>query len=1553
MKTWRSIVKAAHGVVTSRLFVGLMALSLVLGLVPTQSIAEALEGVTGEPATEEVVLTDPEMVDEQAAEPAEQSAAEPTDEVVPPADEEAPVEEATAPAQEAPEEEPAAADEAVPAAEPTSVSTLTAKSGKATVTASFDEGTFEEPVTLHVEEIAPGDARFSQVEGSLDELAEVRDDFAYSHARAFDIWFEDEAGTRVEPSKDVSVSIDLGEPVSENAISTDVVHIPDNGEAELVTDADVAADGSAAAFESDAFSIYVVTADEAKHDGSVAVGDQYFTTLAAALEVAQDGDTINIIGETADTAAVAVNKSVTILSDGADGSLPNGIDPNAGTITLGGGSNTLTMGSAWARSEDTVVINIEDGVHITGGMPLYLQNENATLNIHGGKIEQTSQRDNWNYAIGVWAGEINEITGGEIIALGEAGIYNATIGTISGGKITSAGHGIYNCDITTISGGEINAGSDGIYLSWNTIETISGGTISAKENAINMYYEDTIDEISGGTFIGENGAAIYTGGWSEGSTLNTISGGIFVGKNAAIAGEATVNEWVDISGGAFKSTAGTQAIDSNIQVDFTNGVENVRWIETLDENSYKVPDGYIPSTDTVTVDGVDGNFHYFDKQITVTYDGNGGKTESNQTTVEKSATTKFTTAENTFFHPDEKAFKEWNTAADGSGTSYAEGAQAESSENITLYAIWDDSEGPVSIGDVQYKNIRAAMVAAQDGDVIKVNANCVDTNDPILVDKNVTIVAGNSGVKSTRANLKVVDGKKLTLGDGNADSVLTMTGTVDVTEGSLEFNDGIELKNTITVYGESSTAAIKGGKIAAKSFAIEVRDGATVTEISGGELSSTNAAALFIRKGVVESISGENTSFTADNDSAVVIWQEGKIETIDNGRFISKKRSGYAAGLYVEGTVDTINDGYFEGYLGLQISGEERDAISPTTTQILGGEFYGKGGGRGNAINLGQIDSSNKRTYVVKNVKAVADTDFAIIVGWGNVVEEISNVEASGAWGGLRLYNVTADKTIEVGTIADSTFTYTGSDSYDFALEMGKNVHVGTIKNTVFDGGVAGGAQLGSWVGAKSSVDSIKDCQFLGSNRGTGIDNYASIGSITGTKVTGRTALDNGYNDGKYGDVGTLGEGNEFTGVDYGIDSTGPIETITGGTYIGGAAGVHNGRLTKQEWVYNPETGFNESQDVDKGPATIGTITGGTFSGAIGIDNEGSITSISGPVDVTGTEGPAVKSAENGVITTISGAGVYKGSDYAIQINNATDKTNLEPDITAVRGDGRYKTSSNTVDSEFNSNTNIVLPEGYHVSKQTTSVDRQEGEFRYLVKDNTIIYDGNGRTTAEDETTVTKTYEVDKPKVADNGEDGVSFEVNGWHFTGWNTAADGLGTSYAAGDEIELNGSDITLYAQWKDVHTVSFNTDGGNPKPEDQHVVHGEKAEKPTDPTKTGYTFQGWVDENGNPYDFNEPVTEPKTLKAQWTLNNYPVTFDSAGGSNVPSQNVDHGFRVTRPSNPTRNGYTFAGWVDANGNPYDFSRPVTGPLALRATWTRNPRSSRGWITKWRGVRVV
>ena len=157
--------------------------------------------------------------------------------------------------------------------------------------------------------------------------------------------------------------------------------------------------------------------------------------------------------------------------------------------------------------------------------------------------------------------------------------------------------------------------------------------------------------------------------------------------------------------------------------------------------------------------------------------------------------------------------------------------------------------------------------------------------------------------------------------------------------------------------------------------------------------------------------------------------------------------------------------------------------------------------------------------------------------------------------------------------------------------------------------------------------------------------------------------------------------------------------------------------------------------------------------------------------------------------------------------------------------------------------------------------------------------------------------------------------------------------------EWQLNGqtydfskavtSDIILKAKWEKVNTVTFNSIGGS-KVASQSVEINKTATKPSNPTRSGYKFIEWQ-LNGQAYDFSKIVTGDITLVAKWEKVN-TVTFDSNGGSKVASQSVETNKTATKPSNPTREGYTFLGWY-LNNQEYNFETVVTKDITLVAKW--------------------
>ena len=158
----------------------------------------------------------------------------------------------------------------------------------------------------------------------------------------------------------------------------------------------------------------------------------------------------------------------------------------------------------------------------------------------------------------------------------------------------------------------------------------------------------------------------------------------------------------------------------------------------------------------------------------------------------------------------------------------------------------------------------------------------------------------------------------------------------------------------------------------------------------------------------------------------------------------------------------------------------------------------------------------------------------------------------------------------------------------------------------------------------------------------------------------------------------------------------------------------------------------------------------------------------------------------------------------------------------------------------------------------------------------------------------------------------------GYTFGGWNKA-DGTAWDYAS-DKVTDN---ITLYAKWAaNTYTITFDTAGGSeiaPITQD----YGTVITAPEAPEREGYTFIGW--------DKAIPTTMPAenmTVTAQWEINQYTITFDTNGGSEIAPITQDYGTPITAPEAPEREGYTFIGW--------DKAIPETMPaenITLKARW--------------------
>ena len=126
---------------------------------------------------------------------------------------------------------------------------------------------------------------------------------------------------------------------------------------------------------------------------------------------------------------------------------------------------------------------------------------------------------------------------------------------------------------------------------------------------------------------------------------------------------------------------------------------------------------------------------------------------------------------------------------------------------------------------------------------------------------------------------------------------------------------------------------------------------------------------------------------------------------------------------------------------------------------------------------------------------------------------------------------------------------------------------------------------------------------------------------------------------------------------------------------------------------------------------------------------------------------------------------------------------------------------------------------------------------------------------------------------------------NNYVFTGWNTQADGTGLSLKTNEEINKyidNESSKTLYAEWHELYTVTFNPNGGEVDPTSKQILSGAKVGTLPTPTKGDTPFLGWytVLPDGTKINENVIPTGNTTYYAKWS-SSYAI-FDEGTSVNV-----------------------------------------------------------------------
>ncbi|MGW8185080.1 MAG: InlB B-repeat-containing protein [Candidatus Moraniibacteriota bacterium] len=212
---------------------------------------------------------------------------------------------------------------------------------------------------------------------------------------------------------------------------------------------------------------------------------------------------------------------------------------------------------------------------------------------------------------------------------------------------------------------------------------------------------------------------------------------------------------------------------------------------------------------------------------------------------------------------------------------------------------------------------------------------------------------------------------------------------------------------------------------------------------------------------------------------------------------------------------------------------------------------------------------------------------------------------------------------------------------------------------------------------------------------------------------------------------------------------------------------------------------------------------------------------------------------------------------------------------------------------------------------------------QYAINTYTVTFDKNGGDTEADPTTKTANFNTTidalptEPTRANHT------------FSGWNTNADGSGTTFIQTTPVTDN---LTVYALWDmEQFTLVYNpgangTITGNLN---QTVTYGGSGTEVVAVPNTGYHFTQWGDGVMTPARTDTNVTADLNVVASFAINTYTVTFQDWDNTVLKTETVNHGADATAPANPTRVGYTFTSWDNSYTN-------VTANLTVTAQYTIN-----------------
>ncbi len=348
---------------------------------------------------------------------------------------------------------------------------------------------------------------------------------------------------------------------------------------------------------------------------------------------------------------------------------------------------------------------------------------------------------------------------------------------------------------------------------------------------------------------------------------------------------------------------------------------------------------------------------------------------------------------------------------------------------------------------------------------------------------------------------------------------------------------------------------------------------------------------------------------------------------------------------------------------------------------------------------------------------------------------------------------------------------------------------------------------------------------------------------------------------------------------------------------------ANGGKFANGEEVYSTQLEEGQTVAVPAGP----TYDGYKFIGWV--DAQGNASDIPGTMPANAVELTAVWSELYDITFNVDGEEYDAVTDAGVEGDPLPVPSKGEPEKDGFEFGGWADASGNIV---------TTIPDGDAVL---------EAVWNPIIPDTYTIkyYDGSNLLKTEE-------YEAgaDIADFAPEAKEGYTF--NGW--TGMPADGKMPAENLVVHADWEVNKNDITLNAgegEFEDGTSIFTETD----------VAYGENLSDvvPAEPTREGYEFAGWVDEQGNPATIPSTMPDEEiNLTATWEIKSATVTFDAgagafANGESTTTVSGDYGTDITVPEDPTREGFIFKGW---SGLPEDGKIPEED-ITVTAIWEAEP----------------